>query len=78
MVADYQTPQQGLPGYCDPNLKRSNNNCFASNLAFTRDEFSNRPHCDDDKTKTAFLLLSNINREDGTLGREPSTSILPS
>ncbi|KAA1099838.1 hypothetical protein PGT21_022391 [Puccinia graminis f. sp. tritici] len=66
----------GLPGYCDPNLKRSNNNCFASNLAFTRDEFSNRPHCDDDKTKTAFLLLSNINREDGTIaltGHKDST-----
>ncbi|EFP83003.1 uncharacterized protein PGTG_09971 [Puccinia graminis f. sp. tritici CRL 75-36-700-3] len=57
----------GLPGYCDPNLKRSTSNCFASNLAFTRDEFSNRPHCDSDKTKTAFLLLSNVNKANGLI-----------
>ncbi|KAA1104747.1 hypothetical protein PGT21_031102 [Puccinia graminis f. sp. tritici] len=41
----------GLPGYCDPNLKRSTSNCFASNLAFTRYAFSNQPHCNDNKTK---------------------------
>jgi hypothetical protein len=58
----------GMPGFSDPNLDSSGTETkFANNLSFTRDEFSNQPHCDGDTSKTAFLLLANINRKDGTI-----------
>ncbi|PLW13038.1 hypothetical protein PCASD_19961 [Puccinia coronata f. sp. avenae] len=57
-----------MPAFQDPNLKPSpSENNFASNLAFTQNEFSNRPHHDKDDSKTAFLLLCNTNRHTGTL-----------
>ncbi|EFP83009.1 uncharacterized protein PGTG_09977 [Puccinia graminis f. sp. tritici CRL 75-36-700-3] len=58
----------GMPHYSDANLNNDDlDHKFASNLAFTRDEFSNKPHCDDDAGATAFLLLTNINKKDGSI-----------
>ncbi|EFP91901.1 uncharacterized protein PGTG_17928 [Puccinia graminis f. sp. tritici CRL 75-36-700-3] len=58
----------GMPHYSDANLNNDNlDHKFASNLAFTRDEFSNKPHCDEDAGATAFLSLTNINKKDGSI-----------
>ncbi|PLW35338.1 hypothetical protein PCANC_19857 [Puccinia coronata f. sp. avenae] len=58
----------GMPAYQDPNLNLDpSKNGFASNLAFTHGGFSNRPHRDDDTSKTAFLMLCNIKKDTGLI-----------
>lgn len=57
-----------MPAFHNPSLKPSPSRLdFASNLAFTQNEFSNRPHQDKDDSKTAFLLLCNTNQHTGSL-----------
>jgi hypothetical protein len=56
-----------MSAFHDPKLKPSSSeNDFASNLAFTQNKFSNRPHYDKDDSKTSFLILCNINQHTGT------------
>jgi len=68
-----------LPAFQDPNWKENpTEDSFASNLAFTQDGFSNRPHADKDTSNNAFLFLCNTNKQDGSLSldghRDPTFS----
>ncbi|POW01698.1 hypothetical protein PSTT_12310, partial [Puccinia striiformis] len=65
-----------MPSYEDISwTQETSETNFASNLAFTSNEFSNKPHKDDDTSATAFLMLANTRIEDGSIStNNPSHS----
>ncbi|EHS62957.1 uncharacterized protein PGTG_22728 [Puccinia graminis f. sp. tritici CRL 75-36-700-3] len=57
-----------LPGFNHLNLGNTPvDTDMASNLAFTMNEFSNRPHNDTDVSKHAFLFLTNVDKNTGEI-----------
>ncbi|KAI9602528.1 hypothetical protein H4Q26_001818 [Puccinia striiformis f. sp. tritici PST-130] len=65
-----------MPSYEDISwTQETSETNFASNLAFTSNEFSNKPHKDNDTSATAFLMLANTRIEDGSIStNNPSHS----
>ncbi|POW02688.1 hypothetical protein PSHT_12006, partial [Puccinia striiformis] len=47
---------------------------FSNNLSFTQDEFLNKTHSGFDTSKTAFLLISNINKTHGSIHLQPNST----
>jgi hypothetical protein len=53
-----------LPALQDPNLQLDpSENGFANNSAFTHASFPNWSHCNDNTSKTVFLMLCNVQKD---------------